>query len=314
MRHVVVYPDRAEVTREVSLSLDAGEHEVQLKNICKVLDKDTVRVNGIGAASITEVSFQEIPVTEQQDDQSQLKEEVTILKGELSTIKEKLASLSKEKQRIESQKNLFQRYSSNLLSLSKKMNPKKLTEESTVDNMFGFLETYEKESLNIIRQTNENEKVKTELEKRSKEINEKLSNLTPKIRIEGEVIKQTIIGILLAVKEKGDIKLLVSYVVSNAGWSPRYDLRVDSSQRTMTVGYFGMIKQNTGEDWSNTKVSLSTATPSIGGNPPKLSTLVINLIQMEQNKRSSKIATDEHVLTGLNFGGLYERGGGSITS
>ena len=36
---VVVYPDRAEVTREVRLRLDAGENEVVLKSLSKALDK-----------------------------------------------------------------------------------------------------------------------------------------------------------------------------------------------------------------------------------------------------------------------------------
>ena len=36
---VVVYPDRAEVTREIKITLDVGEQEVQLKNISKALDK-----------------------------------------------------------------------------------------------------------------------------------------------------------------------------------------------------------------------------------------------------------------------------------
>ena len=32
-----------------------------------------------------------------------------------------------------------------------------------------------------------------------------------------------------------DIELLVSYVVKNAKWSPKYDIRVDSNQKIMTV-------------------------------------------------------------------------------
>jgi len=58
-----------------------------------------------------------------------------------------------------------------------------------------------------------------------------------------------VIGILLNVREEAEIQLLVSYVVSNASWTPRYDLRVSSSERTMQVTYFGMVQQNTGEDW-----------------------------------------------------------------
>ena len=48
----------AQVTRLVKVELGSGDREVVLKNLSKSLDKDSVRVDGIGPASITEVSFQ----------------------------------------------------------------------------------------------------------------------------------------------------------------------------------------------------------------------------------------------------------------
>ena len=42
----------------MKVNLSAGDAEVILKNISKSLDKDSLRVDGIGPASITEVSFQ----------------------------------------------------------------------------------------------------------------------------------------------------------------------------------------------------------------------------------------------------------------
>ena len=47
-----------QVTRVVKVELEKGEAEVVLKNLSKSLDKDSVRVDGIGPASVTEVSFQ----------------------------------------------------------------------------------------------------------------------------------------------------------------------------------------------------------------------------------------------------------------
>ena len=38
----------------------------------------------------------------------------------------------------------------------------------------------------------------------------------------------------------------------------------------LQVLYYGLIKQSTGEDWTNAKLSLSTANPSIGGSVPEL--------------------------------------------
>ena len=41
------------------------------------------------------------------------------------------------------------------------------------------------------------------------------------------------------------------------------------------VQYYGLIKQATGEDWKDAKISLSTAQPSIGGSAPPLPTRII---------------------------------------
>ena len=41
------------------------------------------------------------------------------------------------------------------------------------------------------------------------------------------------------------------------------------------VQYYGLIKQSTGEDWEDAKISLSTAQPAIGGGAPALPTKII---------------------------------------
>ena len=82
-------------------------------------------------------------------------------------------------------------------------------------------------------------------------------------------------------KRAGEIVLRVTYNVSEASWSPSYDLRVTSSgpkaeasasplatQQAMQLSYYGLITQSSGEDWQTCKIALSTATPSVGGTPP----------------------------------------------
>jgi len=45
------------------------------------------------------------------------------------------------------------------------------------------------------------------------------------------------------------------------------------------VLYYGLIKQSTGEDWLDAKLSLSTANPSIGGCVPELG---VQLLKFKQ--------------------------------
>ncbi|HXA13874.1 MAG TPA: DUF4139 domain-containing protein, partial [Opitutaceae bacterium] len=61
-----------------------------------------------------------------------------------------------------------------------------------------------------------------------------------------------------------------NYTVPEASWSPSYDARVLSADHAVQLGYFGVVHQSTGEDWTHVDLTLSTARPSLGGAPPQL--------------------------------------------
>ena len=56
--------------------------------------------------------------------------------------------------------------------------------------------------------------------------------------------------------------LTVSYQLSNAGWKSGYRASLDSNASTVDLERQATIIQNTGEDWTNVKMTLSTAKPS----------------------------------------------------
>lgn len=65
-----------------------------------------------------------------------------------------------------------------------------------------------------------------------------------------------------------EIPVSVSYATRCASWKPRYDALADESAGTIDFAYNGVISQNTGEDWNDVKLTLSTAQPQIGAFPP----------------------------------------------
>ena len=65
-------------------------------------------------------------------------------------------------------------------------------------------------------------------------------------------------------------KLTFSYVVSNAGWYPSYDIRVDDIKNPVTIFYKANVFQNSGVDWKDVKLSFSNATPWVAGDIPVL--------------------------------------------
>lgn len=83
------------------------------------------------------------------------------------------------------------------------------------------------------------------------------------------------VTVLMSVRSPCTVELSVTYLVSGASWHSSYDIRVDEAKdgdgkdtKSLTLTYFGVVKQNTGEDWESVLLSLSTAVPARGGCPP----------------------------------------------
>lgn len=70
-----------------------------------------------------------------------------------------------------------------------------------------------------------------------------------------------------------------SYLVSNAGWSPLYDLRSDGIVNNVKLNHKANIHQNTGIDWEDVDMVVSTGNPAINNNRPILRPLYANLFQ-----------------------------------
>jgi uncharacterized protein (TIGR02231 family) len=87
----------------------------------------------------------------------------------------------------------------------------------------------------------------------------------------GRIIMQ----VLCRTTEAMDINL--SYFTNNAGWQPMYDLRVDSKTNNIKLVYKASVTQNTGIDWKNTKLTLSTGTPNFTTEAPIFSAWYLQL-------------------------------------
>ncbi|KAK4475080.1 hypothetical protein MN116_000763 [Schistosoma mekongi] len=64
--------------------------------------------------------------------------------------------------------------------------------------------------------------------------------------------------------------LEITYTVDHVSWTPSYDIRLSSSTATLKIIYYGIIRQNTGEDWDLGKLTLSTAEHDHFSNMPEL--------------------------------------------
>ncbi len=93
----------------------------------------------------------------------------------------------------------------------------------------------------------------------------------PVVKPVGQIILQVVC------KKSEEIPVSFSYYTNNAGWTPVYDVRVNSKTNKVKLVYKASLTQTTGIDWKKTKLTLSTGTPNFGVAAPILSAWYLQL-------------------------------------
>lgn len=99
-------------------------------------------------------------------------------------------------------------------------------------------------------------------------------------------------------EEAGKVELYITYQVYCAAWKPCYDIRASSAEdedeshhgSSVQLCYYGLVEQNTGDDWKDCDIVLSTCSASLGGSPPPLSTLSASLHSSRTSRRHASSA------------------------
>ncbi len=102
-------------------------------------------------------------------------------------------------------------------------------------------------------------------------INRQLKELNSK-----QASKTSEIIVTLATKTGLNAELSLSYFVANCGWTPKYNLRAKNVDSPLELNYKADVYQNTGYDWKNVDMILSTGEPLKSGTKPTLQKWVLN--------------------------------------
>ena len=75
---------------------------------------------------------------------------------------------------------------------------------------------------------------------------------------------------MIATCQGAAAEVRASYLVTGAGWSPQYDLDARDGGKLVTLTTYASVRQSTGEDWRQARLTLTTADPTIQATPPQL--------------------------------------------
>ncbi|HZV71266.1 MAG TPA: mucoidy inhibitor MuiA family protein [Saprospiraceae bacterium] len=107
------------------------------------------------------------------------------------------------------------------------------------------------------------------------------------------------IAVLTSHPLEGNIQ--ISYIVRNAGWTPRYDIRAKDITQPIQIDYKADVHQLTGEIWKNVKLTFSNGSPYARQTAPELSTWRITTVENTIFKRigPSELTYGARIVTGI---------------
>jgi len=277
---VTVYTDRALVTRTAGFTAEAGERKYIFDNLPDSIEQNSIQVNGTGEALLRDVKFSEVYFSNIPDDK------VKALDKELEELADDLVAISDKIEQAEKEKAFVESIATKLTAQTREAN----TGQLDPDKWVKMVEFYRSKMVELDHEIRQAEQQQRKLEDEQERIDNTLASLgnSEKIRNRVEVI--------VDVSKTTDITLDLSYIVHGPGWSPYYDLRVNSETKNMNVIYNAMIRQTTSESWDDVSISLSTAQPSISGQQPELSPWYLEKyvqnedIERTRNNKTSVVA------------------------
>jgi len=89
-------------------------------------------------------------------------------------------------------------------------------------------------------------------------------------------------------KPAGNTTVKLHYIVSNANWSPVYNLNATSEAKDVAVEYSSLVQQMSGEDWNGVELTLSTASAVLVADGVTLAPLWVNLVP--QGRKQAGVA------------------------
>ncbi len=256
IENVTVFLQGAQISRSGSTNINSGRSTIIIKSLSPHIDPKSIQVKGIGDFTILSVNHHFNYLEERGFDKKvdslinitkDLEHKIEIGQSRIAVLKEKQSLLN-------ANKNLGNELAS-----------------VTINELKQAVDFYDKTLMEILSE-------ELKLKHQTKELNSQLINVRNQIgefqNIEGKPTSEIKIKIESLVNTRAEFD--INFLVANAGWFPKYDLRVKDVENPLILKYKAEVHQNTGVDWNNVKLTFSNGNPNQSGVAPELQTWFLN--------------------------------------
>ena len=256
IKEVTVFLNGAQVLRKAETRLDKGRTILKFTGISPQIDEQSIQAQGEGDFTVLSVVHQLNYLKERKDT-----EEIENLQLQLKELRDKI------------------NFENNMLSVYTEEEKLILANRNIGGQQEGLKISELQAAADFYRTRLKEIKIATiEIKKTIRRYKEEVSKISKQLNVLNLNREKATAEILVAVAtEKAvEAKFEIGYLVNNAAWYPTYDIRVENVNSPMDLTYKASVFQLSGEDWTDVKLTLSTADPRLKGIKPTLNPWRLN--------------------------------------
>ena len=256
IQQVTVFKSGAQVQHNKKVNLGSGKQTIVFEKLTDFVDPNSVQLKCSENATILSIrlrkNFDDISI--QKQDVDKLNDKRKVLENEEQKLRDEYYVLLKDEEIL----NLNKQFGSQQQGV-------KIAELKEASTFF-----HAKNTEIRVR--------KAQLEDEIEAIIRKINTIEQEIstRRSLPVINYTEVEVELEVQKAGETNFEFSYITPNASWKPYYDMRSSGIGSPILLEAKGLVTQNTGIEWKNIKLVLSTNDPYDNTQEPLISQWNLN--------------------------------------
>jgi len=289
---VTVYSQGAQVYRSANYAVSSGVTQVIIEGISPRIDAKSLQVKATGNAIILDTKytvFYPQPETKPLEGLPlKIRQRIVRLEDSIEVISYELQTYQDEIDVLVATKNILQ--NNGAMRGQGKVN-------DSIPLLKNAIEYYTEKMMQINKELQSLNRYKANIVKKRNGMNERLKDLRnyqQNANLDNKP-KGPIHRIVVTVKADTYVKgsLDVSYLVGNAGWTPSYDLRSDITDNNVNLNYKAQVYQNTGVDWNEIPLTISTNNPYQNKTKPELHPWYVDFYAMNRPQGNYGGSRDE---------------------
>ena len=269
LHSVTVYTQGAQLQHKANYAIKPGLCEVIVEGISPKIAAGTIQVKATGAVVILDSKYEYYyPQPEQTltivELPLKVRTAIKAIEDSIRQINFELRDLNDEIDVLTAARKII--ISNGAVRGQGKVNDSIQLLKSTVDYYTSKVSELNKKISALDRQKVKKTDLKINLNNKLEDLKNYAAQNNPKPDSKG--IPRIIITLMA--KEAATGRIDLSYLASNAGWTPIYDIRSEASSGKISLTYKAQVRQQTGLDWKDIKLSISTNNPYANKTKPEL--------------------------------------------